>query len=99
VEALQAKLATRVAKLDKELIDDEVLADDEVLTDDEEHEEVFALGRMGTRSQTRVNQYFTNMEIEEENRIVNGRTYIRSATSWQSRRPIRLVPPPPFSSY
>src|SRR5271163_2822904 len=50
-------------------INDEVLADDEVLTDDEEHEEVFTLGRMGTRSQTRVNQYFTNMEIEEENRI------------------------------
>ena len=69
MEALQAKLATRVAKLDKELIDDEVLADDEVLTDDEEHEEVFTLGRMGTRSQTRVNQYFTNMEIEEENHI------------------------------
>jgi len=42
VEALQAKLAMRVAKLDKEL------------TDDEEHEEVFTLGRMGTRSQTRV---------------------------------------------
>ena len=69
MEALQAKFATRVAKLDKELINDEVLADDEVLTDDEEHEEVFTLGRMGTRSQTRVNQYFTNMEIEEENRI------------------------------
>jgi hypothetical protein len=33
VEALQAKLATRVAKLDKELTDDE-----------EEHEEVFTLG-------------------------------------------------------
>jgi hypothetical protein len=66
VEALQAKLATRVAKLDKELINDEVPADDEV--DDEDHEEVFTLGRMGTRSQTRVNRYFTNMEIEEENR-------------------------------
>src|SRR5277367_4942424 len=50
-------------------INDEVLAGDEVLTDDEEHEEVFTLGRMGTRSQTRVSQYFTNMEIEEENRI------------------------------
>jgi hypothetical protein len=54
VEALQAKLAIRVAKLDKEL------------TDDEEHEEVFTLGRMGTQSQTRVSQYFTNIEIKEE---------------------------------
>jgi hypothetical protein len=64
VEALQAKLSTRVAKWDKEL------------TDDEEHEEVFTLGRMGTRSQTRVSQYFTNMEIEEETdtiRVEKGR--------------------------
>jgi hypothetical protein len=64
VEALQAKLSTRVAKWDKEL------------TDDEEHEEVFTLGRMGTRSQTRVSQYFTNIEIEEETdtiRVEKGR--------------------------
>lgn len=34
--------------------------------DDDEHEEVFTLGRMSTRSQTRVNQYFTNTEIEDK---------------------------------
>ena len=33
---------------------------------EEEHEEVFTLGRMSTRSQTRVSQYFTNTEVEEE---------------------------------
>jgi hypothetical protein len=50
--------------LDNELLDNKVLANDK-----EEHKEVFTLGRMGTRSQTQVSQYFTNMEIKEENRI------------------------------
>jgi hypothetical protein len=54
VEVLQAKLTTRDSELDKE---------------EQEYEEVFTLGRMGTRSQTQVSQYFTNMEIEEEIRI------------------------------
>jgi hypothetical protein len=58
VEVLQAELATRVAKLDKELLDDK-----------EEHGEVFTLGRIGTRSQTQVSQYFTNIETKEENCI------------------------------
>jgi hypothetical protein len=44
VEVLQAKLVTRVAKLDEELLDDEVLADDK-----EEHKEVFTLGQMDTQ--------------------------------------------------
>jgi hypothetical protein len=33
--------------------------------DDEEHEEVFTLGRMGTRSQTRINRYYTIDEVGE----------------------------------
>jgi hypothetical protein len=39
---------------------------DKELTDDKEHKEVFTLRRMGTQLQTRVSQYFTNIEIEEE---------------------------------
>jgi hypothetical protein len=46
VEVLQAKLLTRVAKWDKELIDNKEL------TDNKEHKEVFTLGRMGTQLQT-----------------------------------------------
>jgi hypothetical protein len=34
--------------------------------DDEEHEEVFTLGRMNTRSQTRVSWYFASEEIEHD---------------------------------
>jgi hypothetical protein len=37
----------------------------ESLDDEEEHEEVFTLKRMGTRSQTRVNRYYTAEEAEE----------------------------------
>lgn len=47
-------------------MDDDVVADD---SEEQEHEEVFTLGRMGTRPQTRVSQYFINTEIEEENCI------------------------------
>jgi hypothetical protein len=39
----------------------EECSDDEV-----EHEEVFTLGRMNTRSQTRVSQYYTHAEIEAD---------------------------------
>ena len=31
-----------------------------------EHEEIFTLGRMNTRSQTRVSRYFTHAEVEAE---------------------------------
>ena len=34
--------------------------------DNDEHEEVFTLGRMSTRSQTRVSRYFTHVEIEAD---------------------------------
>jgi hypothetical protein len=55
--------------LDNKLLDNELL-DNKVLVDDkEEHKEVFTLRRISTRSQTQVSQYFTNIEIEEENRI------------------------------
>jgi hypothetical protein len=34
--------------------------------DNDEHEEVFTLGRMSTRSQTRVSRYFTHVEVEAD---------------------------------
>jgi hypothetical protein len=34
--------------------------------DDGEHEEVFTLGRMSTRSQTKVSRYFTHAEVEAD---------------------------------
>jgi hypothetical protein len=34
--------------------------------DNDEHEEVFTLGRMSTRSQTRVSRYFTHAEVEAD---------------------------------
>jgi hypothetical protein len=37
----------------------------ESLDDEKEHEEVFTLRRMGTRSQTRVNRYYAADEAEE----------------------------------
>jgi hypothetical protein len=38
--------------------------------DEEEHEEVFTLGRMNTRSQTRVSRYFTAEEIEQDEETI-----------------------------
>jgi len=43
--------------------------EEESTDDQEEHEEVFTLGRMNTRSQTRVSWYFTAKEVEEEEAI------------------------------
>jgi hypothetical protein len=37
--------------------------------DDDEHEEVFTLGQMNTRSQTQVNQYYTQEEIDLESQL------------------------------
>jgi DDE superfamily endonuclease len=39
---------------------------EETTDDEEEHEEVFTLGRMNTRSQTRVNRYYTHAEVEAD---------------------------------
>jgi hypothetical protein len=72
VEAAQAKLAMKVAKSkDKDDEDDEDGEDNEdnegeedEEDEDEEDEEVFTLGRMNTRSQTRVNRYYTAEEVE-----------------------------------
>jgi hypothetical protein len=37
--------------------------------DNDEHEEVFTLGRMNTRSQTRVNRYYTQEEVNIESQL------------------------------
>jgi hypothetical protein len=58
VEAAQLKLEERVAKAREK---DPAESSDE----EEEHEEVFTLGRMGTRSQTQVNRYYAAEEAEE----------------------------------
>ena len=58
VEAVQLKLEERVAKVKAKKT--------ESSDDEEEHEEVFTLRRMGTRSQTRVNRYYAAEEAEEE---------------------------------
>lgn len=42
---------------------------EESTEDEEEHEEVFTLGRMNTRSQTRVSRYFTAAEVEANEAI------------------------------
>jgi len=55
--------------------------------DDDEHEEVFTLGRMNTRSQTRVNRYYTQEEVDldtqlakaQEERLEGPRHYINSS--------------------
>jgi hypothetical protein len=39
---------------------------EESTDDEEEHEEVFTLGRMNTRSQTRVSRYYTHAEVEAD---------------------------------
>ena len=74
VEAAQLKLKERVAKVKAKKAAKVVRADaimeendpvEESSDDEEEHEEVFTLGRMGTRSQTRVNRYYTAEEAEE----------------------------------
>ena len=39
---------------------------EESTNDEEEHEEVFILGRMNTRSQTRVNRYYTHAEVKAD---------------------------------
>jgi hypothetical protein len=68
VEAAQLKLKERVAKArEKDLI--------ESSDEEEEHEEVFTLRRMGTRSQTQVNRYYTVEEVEE-GLDVDGSSYV-----------------------
>jgi hypothetical protein len=64
---VQLKLEERVAKAKAKRAAKIVLLDDpiESLDDKEEHKEVFTLGCMGTRSQTRVNRYYTADEAEE----------------------------------
>jgi hypothetical protein len=57
VEAVQLKLEQRVAKVKSKKT--------ESSDDEEEHEGVFTLRRMGTRSQTRVNRYYAAEEAEE----------------------------------
>ena len=39
---------------------------EESTNNEEEYEEVFTLGRMNTRSQTRVNRYYTYAEVEAD---------------------------------
>ena len=70
VEAAQLKLSERVAKVKakKAAKTAGVGAEEDPMEeslDDDEHEEVFTLGRMGTRSQTRINRYYTADEVEE----------------------------------
>jgi hypothetical protein len=67
VEAAQLKLKERVAKVKAKRAAKIVSLDDptESSDDEEEHEEVFTLGRMGTRSQTQVNRYYAADEAEE----------------------------------
>ena len=55
VEAVQLKLEERVAKVKAKKAE----------SPDDEHEGVFTLRRMGTRSQTRVNRYYAAEEAEE----------------------------------
>ena len=58
-----AKLACAVTKAkERDLVKEESKDEDE---DKDEHKEVFTLGRMNTRSQTRVSRYFTATEAEE----------------------------------
>ena len=64
VESAQVKLAAQVAKRAREN------AEEESGSDNEQHEEVFTLGRMNTRSQTRVSRYFTNAEVEVDTEAV-----------------------------
>ncbi len=45
-------------------------AEEESSGNDEEHEEIFTLGRMNTRSQTRVSRYFTHAEVEADKEAV-----------------------------
>jgi hypothetical protein len=68
VEAAQLKLEERVAKAREE---DPAESSDK----EEEHEEVFTLGRMGTRSQTRINRYYAAEEAEE-GPDVDGSNYV-----------------------
>jgi hypothetical protein len=42
---------------------------EESSSDDDEHEEVFTLGRMNTRSQTQVNRYYTQEEVDLESQL------------------------------
>jgi hypothetical protein len=73
VEAAQLKLKERVAKGKAKKAAKIVRADaieendpvEESSDDEEEHKEVFTLKRIGTRSQTRVNRYYTVEEAEE----------------------------------
>jgi hypothetical protein len=64
VETLQVKLAARVAKSKDKLA--QRITQDNVKEESTGDEEVFTLGRMCTRSQTQVSQYFTSAEIEGE---------------------------------
>ena len=69
VEAAQVKLAAKAVKSKGKKTEetDHVEEDNE---DEEEPEEVFTLGRMNTRSQTRVSRYFTAEEIEQEEETI-----------------------------
>jgi hypothetical protein len=85
VEAAQVKLAAKVVKskgkktaIDNlsDAITEEIDHVEEGNEDEEEPEEVFTLGRMNTRSQTQVSQYFTAEEIEQDEETI--RVYIDS---------------------
>lgn len=66
VESVQVKLAARVANAKEKLKAKRAQkdAEEESSSDDEEHEEVFTLGLMSTRSQTRVSRHFAHTEVE-----------------------------------
>jgi hypothetical protein len=68
VESVQVKLAAQVAKAKEKLKAKRAQkdAEEESSSNNKEHEEVFTLGRMSTRSQTRVSQYFTHAEVEAD---------------------------------
>jgi hypothetical protein len=66
VEAIQVKLAAQVAKSKERMEEESLDNSDNGDNGDKEHEEVFTLGQMNTRSQTRVSQYLTNIEIKGE---------------------------------
>ena len=97
VQDAQVKLAVRVAKSKAKAIakrdvvtGQQDLEEESSSDDDDEHEEVFTLGRMNTRSQTRVNRYYTQEEVDldtqlakaqkvEEERLEGPRHYIDSS--------------------
>jgi hypothetical protein len=93
VESAQVKLAAQVAKAKEKLKAkrarkdaEEESGSEESGSNNEQHEEVFTLGRMNTRSQTRVSRYFTNAEVEadteeQEEKEAGGRIYIDSDES------------------